>query len=115
MFAIKHQPEQNARVTVSLAEFDRLPEDSKLLLAHCLDRKEPNIEVLEWDRDVEPLVRLGWLVKEDCNIKAVCKYHFHRGAWRKLTSLWSDIKRNVSSARIEDYRQRKRVLYPWRW
>jgi hypothetical protein len=115
MFVLKHQPEKSTRVTVSLAEFDRLPEGSKLLVAYCLDRKEPSIEVLEWDLDVAPLVRLGWLVKEDCNIKAVCKYHFHSAAWRKLISLWSDIRRNVPIARIEDYRQRKSLLYPWRW
>lgn len=114
MFAIKRRPEKS-RVRVSIDQFDLMPEDTRLFVAHCLDRKDPNVEVLQWDKDVEPLVRIGWLIKEECDTKAVCKYHFHSAAWRKLNELHSLITGRVTRSRLDDYRQRKSLLYPWRW
>lgn len=99
----------------TIADLKLLSKESQLLLAHCLERNNRSLTLLETDRDSGDLITEGWLVPTPNTAVGVMSYLVERQAWGLMRSLQSEILTNSFLAELESYRKGKSAGYPWVW
>lgn len=92
-----------------------LSKESQLLLAHCLERNNRSLTLLETDTDSGDLIIEGWLVPTPNSAVGVISYLVERHVWGLMRSLQSEILTNSFRAELKAYRKGKSAGYPWVW
>lgn len=99
---------------VTLDYLAAMPGHSQLLVAHFLERSNPNMTLLAGDTDVCALLLAGWLEKVPCSTIGAVSFKYEPSVWSQLMSLRSEIL-NGDLSELENYRKRKSAVYPWVW
>lgn len=98
---------------ISLADLAAMPKETKLLLAHCLKRDNPNLTLLQEDNDAGKLLSARWLISIPC--KGLKCYRVKPEIWRRLRRLSSRFLSQDLLSDLKSYRKRKSAQYPWVW
>jgi|AGTN01.1.fsa_nt_gi hypothetical protein len=91
-----------------------MPKQSRLLLAHWLNRNDPEMTFLTDDTDVCYMLLADWLTSMPCSTIGASNFRFKPYIWSELTSLRAEILPGNQSV-LESYRVRKSAIYPWVW
>lgn len=91
-----------------------MPKRSRLLVAHFVEQRNPNVTLLAGDTDVHELLLSGWLDRTQCSTEGAVCFKFEPFVWSELMSLRSEIL-NGDLTELENYRKRKTAIYPWVW
>jgi hypothetical protein len=113
-FLTHHRSEQYDSASI-FASYYALPEQTRLLVAHCLDRDRNRLSLLNGDRDADALVNMGWLTPLVCPTKGLKEYAFKPAVWAQLSNRKNAILNRDVRENLDCYRQRKSAGYPWRW
>jgi hypothetical protein len=100
---------------ITLADLTAMPKDTQLLLAHSLDRNNPDLTLLNIDTDARKLVSVGWLVSEEEETIGSVRFRIKHPIWHQLRSLRKQFITNDMESDLASYRKRKSALYPWIW
>ncbi|MBY0551086.1 MAG: hypothetical protein K2W95_27655 [Candidatus Obscuribacterales bacterium] len=99
----------------TIADLKVLSMESQLLLAHCLERNNRSLTLLETDRDSFDLITEGWLIPAPNSAVGVISYVVEHHVWGLMRSLRSEILTNSFRAELQAYRKGKSAGYPWVW
>lgn len=112
-------PGPHARVEVhkhiTLADLATMPRETQLLLAHCLEKNDPDMTLLDDDTDVCPLLSGRWLISVPCTTIGIISFRINPFVWRHLHSLRSAFLNRALLSDLESYRKGKSARYPWNW
>lgn len=110
---IPARAEETKRIT--LADLALLPKETQMLLAHSLERRNPNITLLPGDTDAGEMLSASWLQSlSSSEGKEIC-YRIKPDIWRRLRSLSPAFLNHDLRSELKSYRKRKSAEYPWVW
>ncbi|MBX9688426.1 MAG: hypothetical protein K2X27_17080 [Candidatus Obscuribacterales bacterium] len=107
--------EEKSSAELSLATLNALSLDGRLLLADCLERCNPELTLLEDDKDASEFISAAWLLFVPCSTIGIVCFQFKPRIWRKLADLRSGFLTEEILSELKRYRKRKSALYPWVW
>ncbi len=110
----KGRPETK-QPAVRSTDIASMPRQSLLLLAHCLERNDPDLEIAVGDPDADNMMSKGWFIEIPCMTTGMVCCRFRPHIWYQLNSYRNKVFNMVSSTEIENYRKTKSANYPWVW
>ena len=106
---------RTSKTQTRLDEINRLPEQSKFLLAYWLNCNCSEFDLISSDTDAQPLVDKGWLDKLPGAVFGLQRYRFYWPTWRQLKAIKGALFLKVNRTDFERYIKRKTSCYPWCW
>lgn len=109
------QTESVNQEEVTLDSLAALPRAARLLLAHAVEQRDPNLMLLESDRDVAELISAGWLTSIPCSTIGIICFKVKPQVWDELVSLGQKFLTGELCSSLKAFRRNKNALYPWIW
>jgi hypothetical protein len=103
------------RAAITLDELAAMPKKTQLLLAHCLERRNPELMLLDYDTDAAPLTSAGWLVSVPCETIGMVCFRIKPHIWSQLKRLRLNFLTEDVAFDLEYYRKGKSAAYPYVW
>ncbi|MBY0550751.1 MAG: hypothetical protein K2W95_25960 [Candidatus Obscuribacterales bacterium] len=103
------------RACISLADLEVLPQETKLLLAHSMQRNNNNMSLLSDDLNDSKQLPEGWLQANPRTTMDMISYRFESEVWRQLGALTDQFLTDKRMRELAVYRKRKTGQYPWVW
>lgn len=108
-------PAVKAAKRITLADLAAMPKETQMLLAHSLEQSDPDLTLLDDDKDVRKLLSAGWLSSVPCSTIGVSCFRIKPAVWRKLRALCPRFLNHDLLTDLKAYRKRKSAIYPWVW
>lgn len=103
------------KACISLADIEALPQETKLLLAHSMQRSKNDMSLLADDLDDSKQLPEGWLLTNPRTTMDMISYRFDPEVWRQLDALSDQFLTDKRMRELAVYRKRKTGQYPWVW
>ena len=100
---------------LALANLVALPAQTQLLVAHCLERNNSVLMLLDDDADFPPLVLADWLTPLPYETRGVVCFKIRQPIWNALQSLQFGFLTPEMRSTLICYRKNKSAAYPWTW
>lgn len=110
IYAMSFQPQNSFEKTLT-----GMCKPSQLLLAHCLERNNPDVELLSSDLDIRDLQTAQWVTSMPCPTIGVVCFKIKSEVWKNLRSFRQACLEGDLAADLAGYRKRKSISYPWNW
>lgn len=104
-----------AEKRITLDDLAAMSKETQMLLAHSLERGNPNLTLLHGDTDAGEMLSASWLVSLPSRARMEICYRIKPAIWRRLRSLSSTFLNHAIRCELKSYRKRKSAEYPWVW
>lgn len=115
LFSARSSGTSQRKACISLADLEALPQETKLLLAHSMQRSKNNISLLSDDLNDSNQLPEGWLLTNPRTTMDMISYRFDPEVWRQLNALSDQFLTDKRMRELAVYRKRKTWQYPWVW